>query len=95
MKLVPLHDKVIVKRLEAETKTKGGIVLPDSAKEKPVKGKVVATGPGRLLDTGKRVEPAVKKGDVVIYAKYGGTEVTVDGKDYMILRESDLLAKVG
>jgi chaperonin GroES len=94
MKIEPLDDRIVVEPIEADKVTKGGIVLPDSAKEKPVKGKVIATGPGRLLDTGKRAEPAVKKGDVVIYAKYGGTEVSVDGKDYMILRESDLLAKV-
>jgi chaperonin GroES len=95
MKIEPLDDRVVVEPIEAEKITKGGIVLPDSAKEKPVKGKVVATGPGRLLETGKRVEVAVKKGDVVVYARYGGTEVEIDGKDYMILRESDLLAKVG
>jgi chaperonin GroES len=94
MKIEPLDDRVVVEPIEAEKITKGGIVLPDSAKEKPVKGKVIATGPGRLLETGKRVEVAVKKGDVVVYARYGGTEVEIDGKDYMILRESDLLAKM-
>jgi chaperonin GroES len=94
-KIEPLDDRIVVEPIEAEKITKGGIVLPDSAKEKPVKGKVIATGPGRMLDTGKRVEPAVKKGDVVVYARYGGSEVEIDGKEYMILRESDLLAKVG
>jgi chaperonin GroES len=94
MKIEPLDDRIVVEPIEADKVTKGGIVLPDSAKEKPVKGKVIATGPGRLLDTGKRVEVAVKKGDVVVYARYGGTEVEIDGKDYVILRESDLLAKV-
>jgi len=95
MKIEPLDDRIVVEPMEAEQVTRGGIVLPDTAKEKPVKGKVIATGPGRLLDTGKRVAPAVKKGDVVVYAKYGGTEVEIDGTEYMILRESDLLAKVG
>jgi chaperonin GroES len=94
MKLDPLDDRVVVEQLEAETKTKGGIVLPDSAKEKPQRGKVIATGPGRVSDDGKRIAPSVKKGDTVIYAKYGGTEVEVDGKDYMILRETDILAKI-
>jgi chaperonin GroES len=94
MKLDPLDDRVVVEQLEAETKTKGGIVLPDSAKEKPQRGKVIAAGPGRVADDGRRIAMAVKKGDTVIYAKYGGTEVEVDGKDYMILRETDILAKI-
>lgn len=95
MKIEPLEDRIVVEQLEAESKTKGGIVLPDSAKEKPQKGKVIATGPGRMLDTGKRAEPSVKKGDTVVYARYGGMEIEVDGKEYIILRESDLLAIIG
>ena len=95
MKMEPLEDRIVVEPLEAEGKTRGGIVLPDTAKEKPQRGKVIAVGPGRMLDTGKRAAPAVKKGDVVVYAKYGGMEVEVGGKEYMILRESDILAKVG
>ena len=95
MKLEPLDDRIVVKPMEAEEKTRGGIVLPDTAKEKPQKGKVVATGPGRVTDEGKRIPVAVKKGDTVVYAKYGGTEIEIDGKEYMILREADILAKVG
>ncbi len=94
MKLEPLDDRIVVEQLEAETKTKGGIVLPDSAKEKPQRGKVIATGPGGVADDGKRIAPSVKKGDTVVYARYGGTEVEVDGKEYMILRETDILAKI-
>ncbi len=94
MKLRPIDDRVVVKVLEAEEKTKGGIVLPDTAKEKPQKGEVVAVGEGKLLDSGKRQPPTVKKGDVVLFGKYSGTEVKVDGKEFTILRESDLLAKV-
>jgi chaperonin GroES len=95
MHLEPLEDRVVVEPMEAEQVTRGGIVLPDTAKEKPQKGKVIAVGPGRILDNGKRAAPAVKKGDTVVYAKYGGTEIEIDGKDYMILRESDLLAVLG
>jgi chaperonin GroES len=95
MKLEPLDDRVIVEPMEAESKTKGGIVLPDTAKEKPQKGVVIAAGPGRVADDGKRIPMTVKKGNKVIYAKYGGTETEVDGKEYMILRESDILAKIG
>ena len=91
MKLRPLDDRVIVKQAEAEEKTAGGIVLPDTAKEKPLTGKVIATGPGKLLDSGKRAAMAVKKNDDVIYGKYAGTEVELDGKKYFILRESDVL----
>jgi len=94
MKIEPLDDRIVVEQMEAEEVTKGGIVLPDTAKEKPQQGRVVAAGPGRMLDTGERAKPAVKPGDVVVYAKYGGTEVDVEGKEYMILRESDVLAKV-
>jgi chaperonin GroES len=95
MHLEPLEDRVVVEPMEAEQVTRGGIVLPDTAKEKPQKGKVIAVGPGRILDNGKRAAPAVKKGDTVVYAKYGGTEIEIDRKDYMILRESDLLAVLG
>ena len=94
MKIRPLDDRVVVQPLEAEEKTAGGIVIPDSAKEKPQRGKVIAVGEGRLLDDGTRAPVAVKKGDVVLYAKYGGTETEVDGKDLLILKESDILAKV-
>ena len=93
-KLRPLGDKILVKRVEAESKTKSGIVLPDSAKEKPQRGKVVAVGPGKLLDSGKRGELSVQVGDQVIYGKYGGTDIEVGGDDVKILRESDILAKV-
>ncbi len=94
MALKPLEDRVVIEQMEAETKTAGGIVLPDTAKEKPQRGKVVATGPGKLLDSGERSTMGVKKGDIVLYAKYAGTEVEVDGKDLMVLRESDILAIV-
>jgi chaperonin GroES len=94
MKLEPLDDRIVVEVMEAETKTKGGIVLPDSAQEKPQKAKVLAVGPGRVADDGKRIAPSVKKGDTVVFAKYGGSEIEIDGKDYIILRESDILAKI-
>jgi len=92
MKLVPLDDRVVLQRLEAEDTTQGGIVLPDAAKEKPQKGKVVAVGPGRVLDDGSRVGLEVAKGDTVLFGKYAGTEVTIDGEEYVIMKESDLLA---
>lgn len=91
MKLKPLADRVIVRQNDAEEKTKSGIVLPDSAKEKPTKGKVLAVGPGKLDDNGKRHEVAVAVGDLVIYGKYSGTEVEADGEKFVILRESDIL----
>jgi chaperonin GroES len=94
IKLRPLDDRVVVEPLEAEEMTAGGIVLPDAAQEKPQRGKVVATGPGKLLDSGNRGELSVKVGDEVIFGKYGGSEVEVDGEEYKILRESDILAKV-
>ena len=94
IKLRPLDDRVVVEPLEAEEVTAGGIVLPDAAQEKPQRGKVIATGPGKLLDSGNRGELSVKIGDEVIYGKYGGSEVEVDGEEYKILRESDILAKV-
>ncbi|MDB5321114.1 MAG: chaperonin Cpn10 [Phycisphaerales bacterium] len=91
MKLRPLQDRVIVKQTEAEEKTKSGIFLPDTAKEKPTKGKVVSVGPGRLDDKGKAMEIPVRVGDTVYYGKYSGTEIEVDGQKFVILRESDLL----
>ena len=94
MKIMPLDDRVLVKQSEAETKTTGGIVLPDSAQEKPQKGKVVACGKGKLLDDGRRADMSVKKGDEVVYGKYSGSEVDVDATKYVILRESDILAIV-
>lgn len=94
MAVKPLDDRVLIKQCEAEGKTAGGIVLPDTAKEKPQMGKVVAVGPGRLLDSGERGEMGLKKGDVVYYGKYAGTEVKIDGDDYMICKESDVLAVV-
>ncbi|MFM2001846.1 MAG: molecular chaperone GroES [Planctomycetota bacterium] len=92
--LRPLDDRIVVQPSEAEETTAGGIVLPDSAREKPQRGTVIAVGPGKLLDSGKRGEVSVKVGDVVIYGRYGGSEVEVDGKEYKILRESDILAKL-
>ncbi len=94
MKIEPLEDRIVIKPLEAEQTTRGGIVLPDTAQEKPQQGKVVAVGPGKVLDSGERAKPAVKKGETVVYAKYGGTEIEVDEVDLVILRESDILAIV-
>ncbi|PZA06147.1 MULTISPECIES: co-chaperone GroES [unclassified Meiothermus] len=90
--LKPLGDRVVVKRIEEEAKTKGGIVLPDTAKEKPQKGKVIAVGSGRVLDNGTKLPLEVKEGDTVVFAKYGGTEIEIDGEEYIILSERDLLA---
>ena len=92
MKLKPLGDKVIVKRVEAETKTKGGIVLPDTAKEKPKRGKVLAVGEGRRTDKGELVKPSVKVGDEVIFSSFAGSEITVDGDELLILGQDDILA---
>ena len=92
MKIKPLSDRVVIQALEAEEKTTGGIYLPDTAKEKPQMGKVVACGPGKTSDTGDLIKPEVKVGDKVLYGKYSGTDVTVDGTDYLIVRESDILA---
>jgi chaperonin GroES len=93
VKLQPLGDRVVVKPVEGEEVTKGGIILPDTAKEKPQEGKVLAVGPGRLSEDGKRIAMEVKVGDVVLYVKYGGTEVKIDGEELMILSEKDILAK--
>ena len=92
MSLRPLHDRVIVKRLEEEKKSAGGILIPDSAAEKPLRAEVVAVGPGKVTDDGKRQAPDVKKGDVVLIGKYSGTEVKVDGQDLVVLREDDIMA---
>lgn len=92
MKIRPLSDKVLVQRLEAGNKTAGGIVLPDTAKEKPQRGKVVAVGKGTVLDDGTVKKVQVKKGDIVLFASYAGTDVKINGKDYLIMNESDIMA---
>ena len=92
MKIKPLADRVVVKPMEVEEQKKGGIIIPDTAKEKPQEGEIVALGPGKITDEGKRIEPEVKVKDKVLYGKYSGTEVTVEGDDYLIMRESDILA---
>lgn len=92
MKLKPLNDRVLVKRLEMEEKTAGGIIIPDTAKEKPQKGKVVAAGPGKVDDDGKLIKMSVKKGDVVLFSKYAGNEIKIDGEEHLIMREDDILA---
>jgi chaperonin GroES len=94
MAVKPLDDRVLVKQSDAEQTTAGGIVLPDTAKEKPQRGKVVAVGPGKLLDSGNRGEMSLKKGDNVFYGKYAGSEIKIDGDEYVILRETDVLAIV-
>lgn len=94
MELKPLENRVIVKPLEAEEKTAGGIILPDTAKEKPMRGKVTAVGPGKMNDQGKRLPLEVKKGDVVIYGKYSGTDIKINNEEYLILRDSDILAVI-
>ena len=93
-KFKPLDDRIVVEVLEAEERTAGGILLPDTAKEKPQRGKVTAVGPGRLLKTGSRAEVSVKKGDTVIFGKYSGTDVTVGGQEFKILKETEVLARV-
>ncbi|MBI2429692.1 MAG: co-chaperone GroES [Ignavibacteriales bacterium] len=92
MKINPLADRIVVKPAEAEEKTKGGLFLPDTAKEKPVWGEVIAAGPGKTTDDGKRVPMEVKVGDKVLYGKYSGTEITIDGQEVLIMRESDIFA---
>lgn len=92
MKLKPLHDRVLLKRLEEEEVTKGGIIIPDSAKEKPIKGTVVAVGPGKTGDDGKPQPMTVKEGDTVLYSKYAGTEIKIDNDEHLVLREDDILA---
>jgi len=90
-KIRPLQDRVIVKRIEAEEKTASGIIIPDTAKEKPQEGEVIAVGPGKVLDNGTKVELSVKPGDRVLFSKYAGTDVKIDGKEYLIMREDDIL----
>ena len=92
MAFTPLQDRVLVRRIEGEDKTKGGLIIPDTAKEKPQKGKVIAVGTGRVLENGQRVPLEVEEGDIVVFAKYGGTEIEIDGEEYVILSERDLLA---
>lgn len=94
MKIRPLNDRILVKRLEEEGKTAGGIIIPDSAKEKPAEGKVIAVGPGKLNEKGDRVAMDVKEGDRVLFSKYGGTDVKIDGEDHLIMREDDVLGIV-
>ena len=94
MKIRPLADKVLVQRLEAEAKTGGGIVLPDTAKEKPQRGKIVSVGKGKVLDDGTIRKMQVKKGDKVLFSSYAGTEIKIDGKEYLIMSESDIMAVI-
>jgi chaperonin GroES len=94
MKLAPLDDRVVIKQSEAEEKSSGGIILPDAAKEKPQRGKIIAVGPGKMLDNGKRGEMNVKKGEDVLYAKYSGNEIEIDGENYVILHEGDILGVI-
>ena len=91
MKLKPLHDRILVQRIEEEKTTKGGIIIPDTAKEKPQEGKVVAAGPGKMGDDGKRIPMDLKKGDRVLFAKYAGSEIKVDGVEHIFMREDDIL----
>lgn len=92
MNLKPLSDRVLVKRLSSEEKTAGGLYIPDTAKEKPTKGQVVAVGPGKVADDGKRIAPTVKAGDMVLFNKYAGTQVELDGVEHLVMREDDILA---
>jgi len=92
MKIQPLHDRILVKRIEEENKTKGGIIIPDTAKEKPQEGKVIAVGKGRVLDDGKLQDLAVRKGDKILFSKYAGSEIKLDGEEHIIIREDDVLA---
>ncbi len=94
MKLRPLHDRILVERVEEAEKTKGGIIIPDSAKEKPAEGKVIAVGKGRVGDDGKLIALDIKKGDRILFGKYGGTEVKIDGDEYLIMREDDVLGVI-
>ena len=94
MSVKPLEDRVLIKPLEPQTKTDSGIYLPETAKEKPMEGKVVAVGPGKMLDSGERVKPSVKKGDTVVFGKYSGTEIEIKNITHMIMRESELLGLI-
>ena len=91
MKFRPLHDRILVKRVEEETTTKGGIIIPDTAKEKPAEGEVVAVGSGKIDEAGKRIALEIKKGDRILFGKYSGTEVKIEGEEYLIMREDDVL----
>ncbi|NNF84842.1 MAG: co-chaperone GroES [Deltaproteobacteria bacterium] len=94
MKVKPLQDRILIKRVEEEAKSKGGIIIPDSAKEKPQEGEVVAVGAGKVTDAGKRVAPEVKAGDRILFGKYSGTEIKIEGEEHLILREDDVLAVI-
>ncbi len=94
MKLRPLQDRILVQRVEEETKTKGGIIIPDTAKEKPAEGKVTAVGNGKLGEDGKRIALEIKKGDRILFGKYSGTEVKIEGQEYLIMREEDVLGVI-
>lgn len=94
MRLKPLQDRILVKRVEEEEKTKGGIIIPDTAKEKPAEGKVVAVGNGKLSDDGKRIPMGLKEGDRILFGKYAGTEVKIEGQEYLIMREDDVLGVI-
>ena len=95
MQIRPLHDRLIVKRLEEEERTKGGIIIPDTAKEKPIEGKVIAVGDGKIAEDGRKISMEVKKGDRVLFAKYTGTEVKIDGEEHLMMKEDDILAIIG
>ncbi len=92
MRIKPLHDRIIVKRLEEEEKTKGGIIIPDTAKEKPIEGKVIAVGDGKIKEDGTKIPMEVKKGDRILFAKYAGTEVKIEGEEHLMMKEDDVLA---
>ena len=94
MKFRPLHDRVVIRRIEADVKTAGGIIIPDTVKEKPQEGEVIAVGPGALDDSGKRVTLDVKAGDRILFGKWSGTEVKIDGQDYLIMKESDIMGVI-
>ncbi|MEE9611223.1 MAG: co-chaperone GroES [Desulfatiglandales bacterium] len=94
MKIRPLHDRVIVKRIDEEETTKGGIIIPDTAKEKPIEGKVTAVGAGKVLENGKKLPLEVKKGDKILFGKYSGTDITIEGEERLIMREDDIIAIV-
>ncbi|MEW5724661.1 MAG: co-chaperone GroES [Thermodesulfobacteriota bacterium] len=94
MKVRPLQDRVLVQRIEEEETTKGGIIIPDTAKEKPQQGKIIAVGKGKVLENGTRVEPDVKKGDKILFGKYSGTEIKLEGQEYLIMREDDILGVI-
>lgn len=94
MKILPLSDRILIKRVGEEEKTKGGIIIPDTAKEKPMQGKVIAVGTGKMDEDGKRVPSDVKKGDLVLFTKYAGTEIKIEGEDHLIVREDDILGIV-